>query len=540
MSSPENQSWDRDRSDPGIDWPDRKRYGRSITLEFALYISISIVLLMSLTGYIITDIYVKTTTRDVIDKLLIQSRSYSNSAGKFFISSKTPDELMLNNICKKLSADNSEIYWAGITDPDNKILAHTDIRQVITSGHIDAVESREFVDLLQSGEALEMRGDSIFVSVPITESGIEVGKLTLASSDQQISKARRSSVISMAAVTVVMIFIGIPFSMVMIRRKLRSITTITKGLQKIDIENISLDISIKENNELGYLANTINVMGRRLNLAKQKLIESERMARELEIATEIQKNILPRGFPSSDSFEFAGGYKSAREVGGDYYDFIDFGSEHMAFLVADVSGKSLPGMLIMLLTRDIIKELTRSIKSPAEILQQVNRELKSNIKKGMFVTMFYGLLNKITGEFTFASAGHNPLIKLDGSGGEPVLLKTNGYPLGLMNPERFDARIETGEISLKKGDILVQYTDGINEALNSDRTEFGMQRFLAVLNAKRNTITENIVNEVLDELGTFVGNASQYDDITLIVLRWIKTILNPERFEQTREINAER
>jgi serine phosphatase RsbU (regulator of sigma subunit) len=540
MNSQKNQSKSPDPNGSGIDWPDPQLYKKSITFEFAFYISLAVVMLMSITGYIVTSIYVKTTTRDVIDKLLIRSRSYSNSAGKFIISTKEPDELMLNNVCKKLASDNPDIFWAGIADPHNNLLAHTDIRKIITSDQMVPVKSQEFPDLLQSGEALALCGDTIFASVPILESEIVVGRLTMASSNYQITRARRNSIITIAIVATAMIFVGIPLAMIMIRRKLRSITTITRSLQQINMENLAVDISIKENNELGYLADTISVMGAKLNLAQKKLIESERMAKELEIAREIQKSILPRGFPKTDSFEFAGGYRSAREVGGDYYDFMDFGDEYLAFLVADVSGKSLPGMLIMLLTRDIIKELTRSIQRPAELLKQVNRELKANIKKGTFVTMFYGLINKKTGEFTFASAGHNPLIKLNGSGGDPVLLKTNGYPLGMMPVEQFNGRIETGQISLQEGDILVQYTDGINEALNSSQTEFGMPRFLQALNSTRHSVTEKIVEGVFDQLESFVGPSQQYDDITLIVLKWLNNKVEMEKHEKPEGISANR
>ncbi|MEW5995683.1 MAG: PP2C family protein-serine/threonine phosphatase, partial [Candidatus Zixiibacteriota bacterium] len=213
-------------------------------------------------------------------------------------------------------------------------------------------------------------------------------------------------------------------------------------------------------------------------------------------------------------------YRSAREVGGDYYDFVDFDDESLAFLVADVSGKSLPGMLVMLLTRDIVTKLTRSIRQPAELLSEANRELSLNIKKGMFVTMFFGLLDKKTGCFTFASAGHNPLIKLNGATGKPELIKTHGYPLGMMPAASFDKRIESLETTLAKNDWLIQYTDGVTEARNSTGEEFGMDRFVHLIQSHSSLPPRQLVDKTLSRHRTFVGSAPQYDDITLLAMKW--------------------
>jgi sigma-B regulation protein RsbU (phosphoserine phosphatase) len=258
----------------------------------------------------------------------------------------------------------------------------------------------------------------------------------------------------------------------------------------------------------------------------------------LEIAHEIQANILPREYPKTSNFEFAGAYRSAREVGGDYYDFIDIDKDHLGFLIADVSGKSLPGMLVMLLTRDIIVRLAGSIKQPADLLKEVNRELLLSIKRNMFVTMFYGVLNKTTGCFIFASAGHNPLVRLNGQTGESELIKTKGYPLGMIPPEPFDKRIETGRILLLKNDWLIQYTDGINEAQNSDGEEFGMDRFVQVLQSHRLLCPKELSLQTLGRLERFVDSAPQYDDITLVTMKWVGSRVDNILNEPMKELHA--
>ena len=376
------------------------------------------------------------------------------------------------------------------------------------------------VSTLRPGETLYLKDDTILIAIPIREADVPLGTFAVASSAHQVADARRSSIVTVASITVLMILLGLPVTMFILHRKLRPISVITSHLRGIRMDDISLDIPVSGRNEFGFLAETLKVMGSKLNTAQKETIERERIAREFEIAHDIQANILPKAYPKTDRFEFAGAYSSAREVGGDYYDFIDFDDDHFAFLVADVSGKSLPGMLLMLLTRDIVKEVTRTVQDPAQVLSAANRELLPNIKKGMFVTMFFGLLDKVSGHFRFASAGHNPLIHMIANTGDVQLIKTKGYPLGMMPPKPFESRIESREIQLGEGDWLVQYTDGINEAQNSDQQEYGMERFVDLLKGQAGLPPAELAGEVLRHHQAFVGAAPQYDDITLLAMRW--------------------
>ena len=259
------------------------------------------------------------------------------------------------------------------------------------------------------------------------------------------------------------------------------------------------------------------------------------MLRELEIAHEIQASILPKTYPVSERFETAGVYRSAREVGGDYFDFIDIDQDHMGIVVADVSGKSLPGMLVMLLTRDILREVARRTHAPREVLCRVNAELARNIKRGMFVTMFYGVLYKRTGILEFASAGHNALLHLSAGNGELHRYQPKGYPLGLMPAAQFEKRAEVASLQLLPGDILAQYSDGINEAHNAADEEYGMERFEASLKAHSTENAAVLARAAMDQHEQFVGDAEQYDDITLVTLKWLGSGTDKSRQAETEE-----
>ena len=508
------------KSEASRSWPEPGQFKRSIRLEFSLYTSAILLLVMAVTGYVITDQYVDTVTGNVIDKLLVQARSYSSPAGKHILATAEPDALLLNNICRRLSDDNSDVYWVGIAGTDSVCLAHTDLKQVIAGSRLTWTGRETSYPKLRTGERLRMYKDTITVAVAIEENGIRVGTLHVASSNAQIIAARHASIISVVSITALILLVAVPLTMALVRRKLRPLAVITNSLKQVNVEDIQLDLPVAGRNELGYLAETLRVMGDKLNLAQRDLVEKERIARELEIAREIQANILPKVYPKEETFDFYGAYRSAREVGGDYYDFVELDHERIGFLVADVSGKSLPGMLMMLLTRDIVNRLARSIDRPAEMLTALNRELLGSIKKGMFVTMFFGVLNKRTGFFQFASAGHNPLIHISKKSGTPRLIKTRGYPLGLMSDELFQQRIETGEIELMEGEWLIQYTDGINEAQNVSGEEFGMDRFLQLLKTQSTNAPQKMTTEILSHLEQYVDSAPQSDDITLLVMKW--------------------
>ena len=501
-------------------WPQQHEFKRSIRLEFSLYLAITVVVLMLVTGYVITNNYVKTVTENVVDKLLVQARSFSTAAGKNIIGGEQPDDLMLTTICKRFVSENPDVYWVGIAGSDDIYIAHTDIRKVVSRSRMTLYSSRDYQKLLHEREQLGFDHDTINLAIPITENDIVLGHLALGASSRRIAQARNLSITAVASVTIIMLFLGIPVTMFVVNRKLRPISVISKRLQQIDPDELTMDLPIHTRDEFGYLAETLRYMAAKVREAREQALENERVQREYEIAHEIQSNILPRQYPQSSMFEFAGAYESAREIGGDYYDFIEHDERYLGFLIADVSGKSLPGMLVMLLTRDIVRNIARSTADPTELLSRVNSELLPNIRKGMFVTMSYSVLDKETGQLTFASAGHNPLIWFSRDMRSPTLIKTKGFPLGLMPEEQFRNRVEKRTIDLQRGDLLVQYTDGVNEAHNPQGDEFGVDRFVGCLTERRDLPPPRLVQDVLRLHRTFVGGEPQFDDITMLVLRW--------------------
>jgi hypothetical protein len=168
------------------DWPEPSQFKKSIRLEFTLYVSGIILVLMLVTGYVISSQYVKTVTVDVVDKILVQARSYSGPAGKMIISGEEPDMLSLNNVCKRIAGDNSGVFWAGITGAEGRFLAHTDIKRVVAGAGWAPGAGGQYPEMLRSGEGFDVTGDTVYTSVPIEESGVVLGRLVVAASSEPI------------------------------------------------------------------------------------------------------------------------------------------------------------------------------------------------------------------------------------------------------------------------------------------------------------------------------------------------------------------
>jgi serine phosphatase RsbU (regulator of sigma subunit) len=513
------------------DWPKPSDFRQSIRLEFTLYMSAVAIAMMLVTGYIVSELYVNTVTRGIVDKMLAQARSYSGPAAKLIIGSSAPDALLLSNTCSQLANANPDVYWAGISGRDGVFIAHTNMKQVISSQSSVPLQTEEFADLTREGEGIQLAEDTIYISVPVVENGILVGNLSIATSSESVKRARRDSIRLILFITLAVISIGVPITWVVLHRKLRPLGAIVDSLKNADLEDLQFDVKLKQRNEFAYLAESLQTMGNRLSIARRELIEKQRIAQELEIARDIQDSILPRTFPESASFSIAGTYRSALEVGGDYYDFIRFDNSHLGLLVADVSGKSLPGMLVMLMTRDIVKRVASTYRPPREILSDVNGELLGSIRKGMFVTMFLGVLSTETGEMEFASAGHNPVLHYSSASGKAQFIKTKGYPLGMMPRTAFEERLEQSQILLQCDDLVLQYTDGVNEALNPSEEEYGLDRFARFIESQSNVGPSELVENFLTAHQQFVGDARQYDDITLLAVKWLTLITDKNNIQ---------
>jgi sigma-B regulation protein RsbU (phosphoserine phosphatase) len=246
----------------------------------------------------------------------------------------------------------------------------------------------------------------------------------------------------------------------------------------------------------------------------QVAVEKGRMERELQMAFEVQASLLPRETPQVTGWEFAAHWKPAREVSGDFYDFIP-ADQQLGIVIADVSDKGMPAALFMALSRSILKASMAATRSPAEGIGQANRLICADSTNSMFVTLFYAQLDPGTGELLYVNAGHNPPLLYCGQQDELIELAPTGMVLGIFDGVDF----EQGTAQLDPGDFILLYTDGISEAMDVHGNLFGEERLRKVLLDNRQASTEAMAQVLEGAVTAFTGAAARSDDITFVIAR---------------------
>ncbi|MPM62266.1 hypothetical protein SDC9_109132 [bioreactor metagenome] len=291
-----------------------------------------------------------------------------------------------------------------------------------------------------------------------------------------------------------------------------------------DKRNLNTErFTVRTGDEIELMADSFNRMAEDVKSYTEHLAavtaDRERIATELQVATQIQASMLPSifpPFPDRKEFDIYARMEPAKEVGGDFYDFFMIDDRRLGVVIADVSGKGVPAALFMVITKTLIKNQAGFSQTPAEILRLVNNKLLETNDAGFFVTVFMGILEVDNGRFTYSNAGHN-LPLLSRAGGQYEFLQADsGFVLA--GWEDFDYQTEA--VTLNEGDRLVFYTDGVTEALNPREELFGDDRLLETVNrpeAARMPL-EALVQLVRDEVERFADGAQQADDITLMAL----------------------
>ncbi len=251
----------------------------------------------------------------------------------------------------------------------------------------------------------------------------------------------------------------------------------------------------------------------------RRISERVRMAKELEIARNVQMSLLPKSNPEVEGYDIAGICLPAMEVGGDYYDFVNLGGRKIGIAIGDVSGKGVPAAIYMTLTKGILQSNAEDNVSPKNVLSKVNSLMYRTIERNSFVSMFYAILDLQKRTIRFSRAGQCPVILTQHAGEQGSFLTPKGMALGLEMGKVFDAVLEEQEIALRPGEVLVFYTDGFTEAMNEREEEFGEDRLVAAVERHRGKGAQEIIGALCDEINGFIGNRPQHDDMTMVVLK---------------------
>ena len=301
------------------------------------------------------------------------------------------------------------------------------------------------------------------------------------------------------------------------------------GLVESRMENLSdFKVDLHTGDELEDLSDSFRYMVSELNEYIRDLsrvtAEKERIGAELDVARHIQASMLPcifPAFPERHEFDIYASMTPAKEVGGDFYDFFLVDDDHLAIVMADVSGKGVPAALFMMISKTLLKSAAQSGLSPKAVLEKVNNQLCENNDAEMFVTVWLGILEISTGKMKCANAGHEYPAIMRRGGGFQLFKDKHGLVLAGME----GARYREYELELNEGDRLFVYTDGVPEATNADTVLYGTDRMLHALNEAKDRSCCELLASLHRDVDAFVGAADQFDDITMLCIE-LRTVEN--------------
>lgn len=292
---------------------------------------------------------------------------------------------------------------------------------------------------------------------------------------------------------------------------------INRSLAKITSGNLDTVVDVRTNEEFASLSDDINSTV--LTLKRYIAEAAARIDKELEFAKTIQHSAIPTVFPpypGHSEFDIYAAMDTAKEVGGDFYDFYFVGENKLGFLIADVSGKGIPAAMFMMTAKTIIKGYAESGKSVDEVFTIANEKLCESNETGMFVTAWFGVLNLLTGKVAFVNAGHNPPLVRHKDSTFDYLKSKPSFVIAGMEGMKY----RRNEIFLSPGDEIYLYTDGVTEATDSENRLYGEERLVRFLNTLHGLSGEEICHAVKADVADFVGDAPQFDDITMLYLKY--------------------
>ena len=312
-----------------------------------------------------------------------------------------------------------------------------------------------------------------------------------------------------------------------VKRKIVNPINKIRNVSKSMVDNLeneeSIDVSINTGNEIEELFDSFKEMygdvKDYINKLSSVTAEKERIGAELDVAKHIQASMLPcifPAFPERKEIDIYATMEPAKEVGGDFYDFFMVDERHLAIVIADVSGKGVPAALFMVIGKTLIKDHTTPGCDLGKVFTEVNRLLCESNSEDLFITAFEGVLDLVTGEFVYVNAGHEmPYISKAGSDFEVYKIRA-AFVLAGMEGMKYRA----GSMMLEPGDKIFQYTDGVTEATNVNNELYGMDRLGKILNKVKDGIPNEILPAVKQDIDEFVGEAPQFDDITMLCLEY--------------------
>ena len=417
-----------------------------------------------------------------------------------------------------------KVLTGGIRQKIFSVLLITIVLVIATYTAVFFYQSRQ-VELLVNNTYEEQK--QMYIDNGMGDRYEEIRSSAIAAFDNEMFHARNILVL----LVVFIVAVGMIAAFSITGRIIDPLNTITRRVASLGVRNrqFKMEDVYRTGDEIEVLAESfakqsaLNMLY--IDQIRHVTAEKERISAELDMASKIQASQLPRlfpAFPNRREFSLFASMTPAKEVGGDFYDFFMVGTDHIALVMADVSGKGVPAALLMMVARVLLKSSLQNGKGPAEALESVNNQLCESNDAGFFVTIWVAVLEISTGKGVASNAGHeHPVLRRAGGSYELVIYR-HSMPVGTMEGIRF----EQHEFHLNPGDSIFVYTDGVAEATNGDSELYGTERMLGALNSEPDAQPEQVLTNVMNDITGFVDGAEQFDDITMLCFRYMGPSVN--------------
>lgn len=435
------------------------------------------------------------------------------------------DHLLLTETVDKVMQSDAGIHHIAFVDEMGMSLAHSDERQ---EGEAYTMPPGVRAEALAPGQVYEypIQGAACLdFEMPIFREEKRSGPPARIGSvhvvyylqplENLLNQALKDLLLLGAAALAVSLLLGW-FWGARLARPLREIARVT---EKIGAGEQDPQLYVPRRDEIGAIAHQVSEMANSLSQAQAERISQEKSQHQEETAETIQNLLVPKTTPRIPGYSLALRYQAGDKVSSDYLDFVELEKGYWGFAVADVTGKGVSSGLVMAQTRACLRGLAREQLSPSRVLSKLNRQLDPDLREDTYLTVSYVVLDTARRSLTLARAGHLPAVIYRRSESRCEADMPSGMAVGLAEPDKFEALLSEKRIKLNVGDFLLLHTDGVEQACNAEGELFGRERMLAALKDAANASASKILRNLEQKIRTFIGDAIQPDDWTMLVVK---------------------
>lgn len=504
----------------------------TLRMKFSVWTFLIVALIVGTAFYYLNSRSTQEVQRHLDDTVTALANTIAGQASGYIINRRSDvefDELLVS-----YGRANPMLTQIVLVDSAGLIIAHSDDIRNIHKAYRAPEAVR--LDVVNEPQRLEREKSPFsYLILPILAGERQMGQVHVTYSSAQVQELLFNTRKAILILTAGLLLIGVIGIYLLSNYFVTPILKITERVRRYSAGDTETDLPLEGADEFFEISRALNDMTARLSRDRRNVIERERMAKEIEVASQIQRTLLPRELPKIKGLDVEGYYRAASLVGGDLYDIFRLSEDRYCLVVADVSGKGVPASLVMSMLRTVLQIYAERAGSARQTLLMANEYLVRNMPPGMFITVLLAIFDAGERKLSIVSAGHNPMIYYEAATDRLSNINPPGMPLGVdATIERdFASGLQEMTLSLSDGDMFLMYTDGITEAVDRDRQLYGADRLNRFMNAKfqagEKESLAGIVQALTDEVDNFSGYARQADDITFILCR-----VKPER-----EVEAE-